>query len=235
MVHSLSFSQIAPCHHRYSHRNPHRTPPPSSSAVPVPAGAFSIFPHCRSSVRSRRSLFYTSPLPQQCPLPQEPFLYFSAAAAVSAPAGGFSIFPHCRSSVRSRRSLIYTSPLPQQCPLPQEPFLYFPTAAAVSTPTFYTPHPPRCHSSTRSRSRSFLLDTAALLQAVSSIPSALSHTILGDFYIWLLSHDKVFWGAFWVWAKRRVWTPLPGRGEYPRLGNNYRARSPLLGQHAKYA
>ncbi len=42
-------------------------------------------------------------------------------------------------------------------------------------------------------------------------------------------------GAFWVRAKRRARTPLPGRGEYPGLGNNYRARSPLLGQHAKYA
>ncbi len=141
MVHSLSFSQIAPCHHRYSHRNPHRIPP-SSSAVPVPAGAFSIFLHCRSSVRSRRSLCYISPLPQQCPLPQEPFLYFPTAAAVSAPTGAFSIFLHCRSSVCSHRSLFYISPLPQQCPLPQEPFLYFPTAAAVSTPTFSTPpHP----------------------------------------------------------------------------------------------
>ncbi len=42
-------------------------------------------------------------------------------------------------------------------------------------------------------------------------------------------------GSFWVRAKCRARTPLPGRGEHPGLGNYYRARSPLLGQHAKYA
>ncbi len=149
---------------------------PAAAAVPAPAGAFSIFPRCHSSTRSSRSPFHISPLPEQCPLQQEPFLYFPA------PAGVFSIFPHCRSSVRSHRIPFYISPLPQQCPLPQDPFLYFPTAAAVSTPTFSIP--PRCHSSTRfSRSLSSLLDaTAALLQAVSSIPSTLSHAIFGGLF-----------------------------------------------------
>ncbi len=136
MVHFLSFSQIAPCHYRYSHRNPHRIPP-SSSAVPVPAGAFSIFLHCRSNIRSRRSLFYIS-INNQAALPP--------------------------------LSLVFQRP--------------------STTPT---PH----------------------LQPVST-PA---------------------WGrgAFWVRAKCRARTPLSGRGEYPGLGNNYRARSPLLGQHAKYA
>ncbi len=128
---------------------------PTTAVVSAPAGALSIFSHCRSSACSRRSLLYFSPLPQQCLLPQERYLYFLTAAAVSAPAGALSIFPHCRSSARSRRSLPSTSPLPQQYPLPQELHQYLPTAA--------------------------------------------------------------------------------GRGEYPGLGNYYRARSPLLGQHAKYA
>ncbi len=91
--------------------------------MPAPAGAFSVFPHCRSSVCSRRSLFCISPcrssarscrslfcispLPQQCLLPQERYLYFPTAAAVSAPAGTLSVF----------------FPLPQQCSLQQEPFL----------------------------------------------------------------------------------------------------------------
>ncbi len=144
----------------------------NAAAVTAPAGALPVFPHCPSSVCSRRSSINISPLPQQCPLPQERYLYFPTAAAVSAPAGAQSIFPHCRSSVcsrrsflcrssaRSRRSSINTSPLPQQCLLPQEHHIYFPTAAAVSTLTssLLSPHrhastlqqkpllPPRCRS-----------------------------------------------------------------------------------------
>ncbi len=203
----------------------------------APAGALSIFPHCRSSARSRRSLPSTSPLPQQCPLPQELHQYLSTAAAVSAPAGALSIFSHCRSSARSRRSSINISPLPQQCPLPQELHQYLPTAAAVSTltPSLLSP---RCHSST--------LQQKLLLppRCRSIITSGVQHPIspkamqfLGGLLatIWLLSHDKHFLGSFWVRAKCRARTPLPGRGEYPGLGNYYRARSPLLGQHAKYA
>ncbi len=71
-----------------------------------------------------------SPLPQQCLLPQEPYLYFPTAAAVSAPAGALSILlptaaavsapagaltifvPHCRNSVFSR--LLRSSTMPQQ-------------------------------------------------------------------------------------------------------------------------
>ncbi len=133
---------------------------PTAAAVSAPAGALSIFPHCRSSVCSRRSSINISPLPQQCPLPQERYLYFPTAAAVSASAGAQSIFPHCRSSVCSRRSFLYVSPLPQQCLLPQEHHIYFPTAAVVSTLTssLLSPHrhasilqqkpllPPRCRS-----------------------------------------------------------------------------------------
>ncbi len=241
----------------------------TAAAVPAPAGAPSISPHCRSSVCSRRSAIHVSPLPQQCPLPQEPFRtsplpqqcplpqelhqYLPTAATVSAPAGALSMFPHCRSSVCSRRSAIYISPLPQQCPLPQEPFRtsplpqqcplpqephqYLPTAAAVSTHTSSFSSP-RCRSSTLQqkpllppRCRSII--TSGVQHPISPKPCNFLGGLLAT--IWLLSHDKHFLGSFWVRAKCRARTPLPGRGEYPGLGNYYRARSPLLGQHAKYA
>ncbi len=145
---------------------------PTATAVSAPAGALpvfphcrssarsrrsaNIFPHCRSSARSRRSLPIISPLPQQCPLPQERYLYFPTAAAVSVPAGAFPLFPHCRSSVRSRRSSINTSSLPQQCLLPQEHHIYI-----SPLPQQYLPsHPPSSpHTATPahfSRSRFFL-------------------------------------------------------------------------------
>ncbi len=133
----------------------------------APAGALSIFPHYRSSVCSRRSAICISPLPQQCLLPQEPFLYSSTAAAVSAPAGAFSIFLHCRSSVCSRRSLFYIPPLPQEPVSPPPSQLYFLDSAEVPLP-----------------------------QAVSSIPSALSYANFGGFTgpLWLLSRDNSILG-----------------------------------------
>ncbi len=124
---------------------------PTATAVSAPAGALSIFSHCRSSVRSRRSPVYISPLPQKCPLSQEPCLYFPTAAVVSAPAGGSLHVPHCRSSVCSRRSPVFISPLPQHCLLPQEPCLYFPTAVAVSSPAGALSIFPHCRSSLCSR------------------------------------------------------------------------------------
>ncbi len=131
------------------------------------------------------------------------------------------MFPHCGSSARSRRSPINISPLPQQC-LPIPP-----------------PFPPHVAAAAHfSRSRFFLQDAAASLQAVFQHPiSPKPCHFLGGLLaaIWLLSHDKHFLGSFCVRAKCRARTPLPGRGEYPGLGNYYRARSPLLGQHAKYA
>ncbi len=193
---------------------------PTAAAVTAPAGVLPVFPHCRSSDCSRRSAICISPLPQQCLLPQERYLYFPTAAAVPAPAGAFSVLPHCRSSVCSRRSSIYISQLPQQ---------YLPTPP---------PFPPHAAAAAHfSRSRFFLQDAAsALLQAVSSIPSALSHAIWGVFLPRFGCCPTIsIWGSFWVRAKWRAQTPLPGPGEYPGLGNNYRARSPLLGQHAKYA
>ncbi len=117
----------------------------------APAGALSIFPHCRSIAWSRRSPVFISPLPQQCLLPQEPCLYFPTAAAVPAPAGALSIFPHCRSTVCSRRSPVYISPLPQHCLLPQEPCLYFPTAAAMPAPAGALSIFPHCRSTVCSR------------------------------------------------------------------------------------
>ncbi len=129
-------------HHRITH-NGHPTPSiptaprsqpfsrihPTAAAVSAPAGAFSIFLHCRSSDCSRRSAICISPLPQQWLLPQERYLYFPlpqqwllpqerylyfpTAAAVTAPAGALSVFPTVASSVCSRRSAICISPLPQ--------------------------------------------------------------------------------------------------------------------------
>ncbi len=117
----------------------------------APAGALPVFPHYRSSDCSPRSATCISPLPQQCLLPQERYLYFPTAAAMPAPAGAFPVLPHCRSSVRSRRSSINISPLPQQCPLPQELHQYLPTAAAVSAPAGVLPIFLHCRSSARSR------------------------------------------------------------------------------------
>ncbi len=193
----------------------------TAAVVTAPPGALPVFPHCRSSVCSRRSAIYISPLPQQCPLPQEPSQYFPTAAAVPAPAGAPSISPHCRSSVCSRRSAIYVSPLPQQCPLPQEPFrtsplpqqcllpqeryLYFPTATAVPLPQepFRTSPQPYLHYLSSSR-------IPPPPQLLTSSP---------------FSPQQGVGGSFWVRAKCRARTPLPGRGEYPGLGNYYRARS----------
>ncbi len=180
----------------------------------APAGALSVFPHCRSSDCSRRSAICISPLPQQCLLPQELFLDSSTAAAVSAPAGAFSRFLHCRSSVCSRRSLFYIPPLPQQCPLPQEP---------VSPPP----------------SQLYFLDSAEvpLPQAVSSIPSALSYANFGGFTgpLWLLSRDNSILGEHSGSGLHAELGPLspvggstPGSGIITELGA-------LLGQHAKYA
>ncbi len=171
----------------------------------APAGALPVFPHCRCSECS----------------PQERYPYFLTAPAVSAPAGALPKFPHCRSSARSSRSLSLR-------PLP------------------FTPPPPlfpHCRSSARS-SRSLQQKPLLPPRCRSIITNGVQHPIspkamqfLGGLLviIWLLSHDKHFLGSFWVRAKCRARTPLPGQGEYPGLGNYYRARSPLLGQHAKYA
>ncbi len=113
---------------------------PTAAAVTAPAGALSVFPHCRSSDCSRRSAICISPLSQQCLLPQE-----------------LSVFPHYRSSVCSHRSLFCTSPLPQQCLLPQERYLYFPTTAVVSAPAGALSVFPHCRSSVCSRRSLFYI------------------------------------------------------------------------------
>ncbi len=195
--------------------------------MPALTGTFSIFPHChssdcsrrsticfshyRSSVRSRRSSLYfshcrssdcsrrsatcISSLPQQCLLPQERYLYFPTAAAVPAPAGAFSVLPHCRSSVYPHHLL----------PLPTLPQQHTPAEAFTFTP--------RCRS----------IITSGVQHPISPKPCNFLGGLLATF--WLLSHDKQFLGSFWVRAKCRARTPLPGRGEYPGLGNDYRARS----------
>ncbi len=118
----------------------------------LPSGALSVFPHCCSSVCSRRSAicFPTAaavlapagassppgPSPPQQPhaTQEPPPAVFFTAAVVPALAGTFSIFPHCRSSACSSRILLYISPLPQQWMLPQEHLPFFPTTAVVSAP-----------------------------------------------------------------------------------------------------
>ncbi len=77
--------------------------------MPAPAGAFPLFPHCRSSVCSRRSTIYISPLPQQCPLPQERYLYFPTAAAVSTLTSSL-LSPHRHTSTLQQKPL-----LPPRC------------------------------------------------------------------------------------------------------------------------
>ncbi len=82
---------------------------PTATAVSAPAGAQSIFPHCRSSVCSRRSFLYVSPLPQQCLLPQEHHIYFPTAAAVSTLTSSL-LSPHCHASTLQQKPL-----LPPRC------------------------------------------------------------------------------------------------------------------------
>ncbi len=92
-----------------------------------------------------RSAICISPLPQQCLLPQERYLYSLTAAAVLAPAGAFSspppqpnptqlFFPHCRSSARSRRSFLCISTIAAAVSTPKGAFSVFPLAAAVTAP-----------------------------------------------------------------------------------------------------
>ncbi len=200
----------------------------------APAGALPVFPHCRSSDCSLRSAICISPLPQQCLLPQERYLYFLTAAAVLAPAGSFSppgpsppryptpptaprhhrnpppsCFLHCRSSACSSRNLLYISPLPQQCLLQQEPSLYFPTAPAVTAPA----------------GALSVFPTTAVVSApagaLTIFPAAAAVPAPA--------------GAFLYVSPLRQQCLLPQERYLYFLGNDYRARSPLLGQHAKYA
>ncbi len=126
--------------------------------MPAPAGAFSVFP----------------PLPQQCLLPKEPFLYFPSTQQWLLQQERYLYFITTAVVTAPLRSATCISPLPQQWLLPQERYLYSLTAAAVLAPTgaFSSPPPPRpnrffphCRSSARSR-RSFL--------CISTIAAAMS-------------------------------------------------------------
>jgi len=202
---------------------------PTAAAVTAPAGALSVFLHCCSSDCSRRSPVYIYPLPRQCLLPQELFLYFPTAAAVTAPSWALSVFPQCHSSVCSRRSPLYISPLLKQCLLPQEPFQFFPTAAAVppsAEATFfrslYLSRSYRQGGVCSHRSQTLFSKATAvpLLQAMSSTPPTLSSANFGGLSLRLSGCCPALISYF--------------VGER-RLGTNYRTRSPLAGQHAKYA
>ncbi len=99
----------------------------------LPSGALPVFPHCPSSVCSRRSATYISSLPQQCSLQQEPLppappRYPTPPSISSLPQQCLlqqepppplpPLFSHCRSSACSSRSL---SPPPPPSPLPNSP------------------------------------------------------------------------------------------------------------------
>ncbi len=144
----------------------------------LPSGALPVFPHCPSSVCSRRSATYISSLPQQCSLQQEPLpptppryptppSIFLTAAAVLAPAGASppplpfptaptppwesppSCFLHYRSSACSSRNLLSI----------------FPTTAVVPAPTGFFSICPHCPSSDCSRRSAIYFPTTAVVAA----------------------------------------------------------------------
>ncbi len=80
---------------------------PTAAAVPAPAGAFSVFP----------------PLPQQCLLPKEPFLYFPSTQQWLLQQERYLYFITTAVVTAPLRSATCISPLPQQWLLPQEPSL----------------------------------------------------------------------------------------------------------------
>ncbi len=95
---------------------------PTAAAVSAPVGALPVFPHCRSSARSRRSLPIISPLPQQCPLPQELHQYLLTAAAVFAPTGAPYIYFPTAAAVSTLTSSLL-SPHRHTSTLQQKPLL----------------------------------------------------------------------------------------------------------------
>ncbi len=142
---------------------------PTAAAVSAPAGALSIFPHCRSSARSSRSLLFPPPhpkpnrffpptaaavpapagafsvfppLPQQCLLPKEPFLYFPSPQQWLLQQERYLYFITTAVVTAPLRSATCISPLPQQWLLPQERYLYSLTAAAVLAPAGAFSSPP---------------------------------------------------------------------------------------------
>ncbi len=130
----------------------------------APAGAPPVFPHYRSSVRSRRSsLHFFHCRSSACP--RRSSLSIFTAAAVTALAGALPVFPHCRSSECS----------------PQERYLYFLTAPAVSAPAGVLPIFPHCRSSARS-SRSLSprpLPSPLPTTALPLSPSQQPHATIG--------------------------------------------------------
>ncbi len=58
---------------------------PTTAVVAAPAGALSLFPTAPAVPATRRSFPFVSPLPQQCLLQQERYLYFLTTAVVTAP------------------------------------------------------------------------------------------------------------------------------------------------------
>ncbi len=90
--------------------------------------------------------------------------------------------------------------MPQQYPLSQEPYLFSPNAAALSTPA--GAYSVSLHWAVPASAEAvFHLSDAAmvpLLQAISSIPSALINASFGGYQapLWLLSHDNSILGEY---------------------------------------
>ncbi len=107
---------------------------PTTAVVAAPAGALSLFSHCPSSACPRRSFPFVSPLPQQCLLQQERYLYFLTTAVVTAPPWALPVFPTATA-----------------VSAPAGALPVFPTAAAVPAPAGAQYIFPHCRSSARSR------------------------------------------------------------------------------------
>ncbi len=106
----------------------------------LPSGALPVFPHCPSSVCSRRSATYISSLPQQCSLQQEPFPPAPPLPVTQPP-------PPFHHPQRPFRSPLPNSPRHHRNP---PPAVFF-TAAAVPAPTGISSIFPHCPSSDCSR------------------------------------------------------------------------------------
>ncbi len=128
----------------------------------LPSGALPVFPHCPSSVCSRRSATNISSLPQQCSLQQEPF---PPAPPLPVTHNGPSPLPFPTAPRHHRNPPPAVSSLPQQCLLQQEPSLYFPTAAAVPAPTGIFSIFPHCPSSDCSCRSTIYFPTTAVVSA----------------------------------------------------------------------
>ncbi len=152
----------------------------TAAAVLAPAGSLSLhplsfthpppplFPHCRSSACSSRSLSPPLPpsifsLPQQCLLQQEPLPPPPPSPSQQPPRHHGNpppqLFLHYRSSACSSRNLLSI----------------FPTTAVVPAPTGFFSICPHCPSSDRSRRSAIYFPTTAVVAAPAGALSLFSY------------------------------------------------------------